>query len=193
VSSTSLPFALTRAGSVDICGRQLDGILNPVTATIDGPTSSPIGLAELEDLWTELHLTHLAVATYEPLVQDVAVSWIRRKEWYEKLLADGGVYLVARRGDGRAIGYIFAQVTDSEDDTFDTHGGTVEIVSLIVTSGERGRGVGRQLMAAVERHAWSLDLDTLKVAVMAGNDAASLFYVESEFRPAEQVLYRTLR
>jgi len=48
-------------------------------------------------------------------------------------------------------------------------------------------------MAAVERHAWSLDLDTLKAAVMAGNDAASRFYAEPEFRPAEQILYRTLR
>jgi GNAT superfamily N-acetyltransferase len=164
-----------------------------VTAIVDGPRSSPNGLAELEDLWSELHVTHLAVASYEPLVQDVAVSWSRRRNWYEKLLGDGGVYFVARRGDGRAIGYVFAQVTQSEDDTFDTHGGTVEIISLIVTSGERGRGVGRQLMAAVERHARSLDLDTLKVAVMAGNDAASRFYAESEFRPAEQVLYRTLR
>lgn len=162
-------------------------------AAVEGPTSSPIGLAELEDLWSELHRTHLAVATYEPLVPDVAVSWDRRRRWYEELLEVGGVYFVARRGDARPIGYAFAHVIESEDDTFDTCGGTVEIDSLVVTSGERGRGIGRQLMDAVERLARSRGLDTLRVAVMAGNDAASRFYAESEFRPAEHVLYRTLR
>jgi ribosomal protein S18 acetylase RimI-like enzyme len=158
---------------------------------IEGPSVSSAGLDELRPLWLALHRHHLAVATYRRLVTDVHQSWEERRLWYGELLADGGAYFVARE-DHAAVGYAMTQARLGVDDTFEVHGGTVEIITLVVAESMRSRGVGRELLAAVRDHAASLGIDTLKVAVMVGNRGAQAFYANAGFEPAEEVLYDKL-
>ena len=66
------------------------------------------------------------------------------------------------------------------------------MVSLVVAEQARGEGVGRQLMAAAEDLAAKHGCDTIRVAVMAGNDRASAFYASLGYSPAEHVLLRTI-
>src|ERR1700730_7616854 len=101
------------------------------TYDILGPLTDTRGLDQLESLWSELHRHHQQVASYSPLVADVAVSWRRRRRWYESLLADGGAYFTARTAGDKLVGYLLASVAQGEDDTFDVRGGIVEVVSLI--------------------------------------------------------------
>ena len=42
---------------------------------IEGPLTSSDELPALELLWAMLHAHHWAVATYRPLVSDIAASW----------------------------------------------------------------------------------------------------------------------
>ena len=111
--------------------------------------------------------------------------------WYERLLADGGAFFVAR-DEGRLVGYAFADLTSGSDDTFDVQGGILELVSLVVAASTRGVGAGRLLVEGVRDFAIAQDVDTLKVAVMVGNTRAREFYSKNGFQAAEEVLYMKL-
>jgi ribosomal protein S18 acetylase RimI-like enzyme len=160
--------------------------------TILGPTTSVDDLDRLEPLWRSLHRHHLAVASYSPLVHDADASWVRRRRWYVDLLSDGGCYFVAEE-EGAPVGYAFVRATPGPDDTFDAPNGMLELVSLVVDEGRRHQGVGTRLLESVIAQAGRRGIDTLQVAVMAGNESASRFYREAGFSTGEEILYRNLR
>jgi hypothetical protein len=62
------------------------------------PSSEAAGLDDLGALWMELHGHHRDVATYPDPVEDLDVSWERRRSWYRRLLGQGAAYIVARDG-----------------------------------------------------------------------------------------------
>lgn len=66
------------------------------------------------------------------------------------------------------------------------------MVSLIVAEEARGGGIGRRLMGSAEEFAGQLGDDTLRIAVMAGNERARSFYETLGFRPAEHVLLKRI-
>jgi GNAT superfamily N-acetyltransferase len=149
------------------------------------------GLRELERLWLELHRHHLEVSEYKDLVVDPGTSWARRRDWYRRLLAAGGVYLTAV-DDRRLVGYAMIGVDDGPDDTFDVKGGVAEVATLVVTRGLRSTGVGRALLNAAEDFARTRGFDTVKIAVMRGNVRAREFYEANGYSVGEEVLYRRL-
>jgi L-amino acid N-acyltransferase len=67
---------------------------------------------------------------------------------------------------------------------------TADVVSLVVGEAARGKGIGARLMEAVRDHAARQGVDTLKVAVMAGNSRARRFYENAGFEAGEEVLYQ---
>jgi ribosomal protein S18 acetylase RimI-like enzyme len=148
-------------------------------------------LDEVKPLWLCLHAHHLAVADYRNLVSDLEQSWQWRRAWYEQLISDHGSFFIACDA-GPALGYAMTYTTVGPDDTFAVEGGTVEIVSLVVAASRRGSGVGSQLLAAVHESALARGIDTLKVAVMVGNERALEFYMRAGFSAAEEVLYLTV-
>jgi ribosomal protein S18 acetylase RimI-like enzyme len=160
-----------------------------MTTTIDGPLTAREALDQLEPLWRALHLHHLEVATYRPLLDDAGESWVRRRALYVRLLDDGGALFTARNENGQALGYAFTQTTPGADDTFDAPNGVIELVSLIVLPDARSEGIGTQLLDAVRNFARRESIDMLRVAVMLGNDRARAFYERSGFTAAEAVLY----
>jgi len=153
------------------------------------------GLAELEPLWIELHRHHRDVSRYRELVEDLGASWERRLDWYRRLLRQGGCYLTVRddRDRDRVVGYAMLALEDGPDDTFATTGGIAEIVTLVVSGEHRSAGVGRALLSAAERAALARGIDTVKIAVMAGNERAHAFYEGHGYEIGEHVLYRRLR
>jgi GNAT superfamily N-acetyltransferase len=108
------------------------------------------------------------------------------------LLAEGASYVTATDPSGRLIGYAMIAVDQGPDDTFAVKGGTVEVVTLVVTRGRRSAGVGRALLAAAEAIARDNGFDTVKIAVMSGNERARDFYEANGYSVAEHVLYRNL-
>ena len=183
---------LGRADSVGGVGQGRDSRVGPVDARIDGPRNDPEGLDELAPLWGELHRHHREVSSYEPLVDDLAASWVSRRDWYRRLLAEGASYLTATDGEGRLIGYAMVALERGPDDTFEVVGGTAQIVTLIVAQAHRSAGVGRALLDGAEQLARALGFDTVKIAVMSGNARAESFYKTRGYSIAEHVLYRRL-
>lgn len=162
-------------------------------ARISGPRTDAEGLTELEPLWTELHRHHRDVSVYRDLVGDLAFSWARRLELYRGVLAGGGAYLTAYDAADSLVGYAMLDFTPGADDTFVVEGGIAEVVTLVVAPSRRSGGIGRGLLEAAERVARERGLDTVKIAVMSGNDRAQRFYESAGYGVAEHVLYRRVR
>jgi ribosomal protein S18 acetylase RimI-like enzyme len=163
-----------------------------MTLTIDQASAALAGLSELEPLWLELHATHQQQASFRPLVEDPAASWKRRRAFYESLLADNGYFFIARAEGGRPVGYMVVHPVEGVDGTFGFDRGVLQIVTIVVTSTERSRGVGQRLLDAAEAHARAVDCDAIRVAVMSGNHPAVGFYERRAYNLGEHVLYRKL-
>jgi ribosomal protein S18 acetylase RimI-like enzyme len=163
-----------------------------VAVSISAPLTDPEGLAELWPLWQELHRHHRHVSDYQPRVGDLESSWASRLRWYRRLLGDGASYMTATDDDGHLVGYAMVAVEEGRDDTFDIQGGIAEVVTLVVAGEHRSGGVGRALLSAAEKVARDHGFDTVKIAMMSGNDRAQKFYEASGYAVAEHVLYRRL-
>jgi GNAT superfamily N-acetyltransferase len=144
---------------------------------------------ELEPLWLALHRHHRRVAA-QPVVQDDAASWARRRSWYLEMLGGGeDVVLIAERA-GRPVGYAFLHLHHGPDDTWPVEARWGEVVSLSVLPEERGAGVGTALLDAVDAELAARGVQDLQVAVMAGNADALRLYERRGLQPAELVLFR---
>jgi ribosomal protein S18 acetylase RimI-like enzyme len=159
---------------------------------VTGPTTDSDGLEQLAPLWMELHRHHRDVSEYRALVEDVEASWERRLSWYRRLLDSGACYFTAHSDEGRLVGYAMVAIEKGADDTFDTERGIADVVTLVVTAAHRSAGVGRALLRAAERLARDDGVDTMKIAVMTGNQRAQAFYEDQGYAVAEHVLYRRL-
>jgi ribosomal protein S18 acetylase RimI-like enzyme len=125
-------------------------------------------------------------------VNDLELSWARRREWYARLLALGACFVTATDADGRLVGYAMVAFEGGPDDTFAVEGGTAEVVTLVVTMDQRSAGVGTALLRVGEAIARNRGFDTVKIAVMNGNALAQGFYEANGYSVAEHVLYRRL-
>lgn len=147
---------------------------------------------EVRPLWEVLRTHHAAVSSFRDLNSDGVEAWDLRRAWYVRVIRDGGA-LVTATGEKGVAGYAVLSVEVGADDTFAVGSGIVEIISLAVAGDLQGQGVGSALMTAIESWTLSSGLDSLRVAVMSGNDRAASFYEGRRFVEAERVLYRRLR
>ncbi len=131
------------------------------------------------------------MSDYQALVEDLGVSWERRRSWYRRLLDEGAAYLMATDNE-HLVGYAMVTFATEPDDTFESAQGIPELVTLVVAEGHRSGGVGRALLNAAEQLARDRGFDAMKIAVMAGNSRAETFYEAAGYSVAEHVLYRRL-
>src|SRR3954471_4712632 len=109
----------------------------------------PGALDELEPLWSCMRERHggIGPAWIGP-TRERAESWSRRRADYARWLDEDALVLVARNG-GRAVGYAFVTLGESDSSTWQLEGRTAELESLAVLPEARGAGVGAALLAAV--------------------------------------------
>ena len=149
----------------------------------------PARLDDLEPLWRSLHAHHREVSSL-PVLADDDLSWERRRAWYGRLLADGEGFVVVARHAGTPVGYALVEVRDGADDTWPYGRRMAEVVTLSVAPDSRGGGIGTALMDAVDAELERRGVDSLEIAVMAGNDRARAFYERRGLRVGELLLFR---
>jgi ribosomal protein S18 acetylase RimI-like enzyme len=145
----------------------------------------------LEPLWRALVDRIRVPENIVPIVAHEQ-SWPMRRREYAELLSGGDSFgLVALRGD-EPIGYAVVRVEDGPDPVWATGRRYVELTSLSVAAGERGRGVGTQLLAEAERRLARLGVEGLVIGVDAVNSEALRFYKRRGFRVGYHLLYGRL-
>ncbi|PWR10163.1 GNAT family N-acetyltransferase [Micromonospora acroterricola] len=122
-------------------------------------------------LWREVRLAALAEAPHA--FKSRLAEWHSGGEerWRSRLEMPGSYNIVALLDD-QAVGMAAGVPGDN---------GISELRSVWVGPKARGRGVGDQLIAAVETWALRSDARTLKLAVIPGNEAAIALYRRNGF------------
>jgi ribosomal protein S18 acetylase RimI-like enzyme len=108
----------------------------------------------------------------------------------ERCAASSGQVFVAER-DGVVAGFVclMARVEPDLDDSLEPYS---YISDLVVRAAYRGRGIGRQLMAAAEAAARAAETKRLKVGVLVANKRAYEFYRAGGFREYTIQLVKSL-
>lgn len=125
-------------------------------------------------IWRELRLAALADAphAFGSRLADWQGEGDREERWRGRLNIAGSNNIVATL-DGQPVG-MASGVPTAED-------GVVELISMWVSPTARGRGVGDQLVRAVERWARQVGADVLRLAVAQGNKPACALYQRNGF------------
>jgi ribosomal protein S18 acetylase RimI-like enzyme len=155
---------------------------------------SAADLASLEPLWVSVHHRHAeAMPELAPYVDD-RETWAARLAMYAELLEKPDTVLVLADVDGALAGYGLAHVMPAGQtwvaDTWRTGARIGEIESLAVAPSHRGRGIGTQLLTALEAELRSIGVDDLILGVLPGNDAAIRLYERHGYRPTWTYLSR---
>jgi GNAT superfamily N-acetyltransferase len=151
-------------------------------------------LAAVRPLWLAMRDHHHQVVPEFGPVRDDEDSWGIRRTQYEAWLADGESYiLLARDDDGSAVGYAFARVERGAGPTWMGPGHRIDLESLSVAPGARGRGIGSALLARVREDADRAGAEAIDVTAVAANSEALRMYERAGFVPAFIVLRDTRR
>jgi ribosomal protein S18 acetylase RimI-like enzyme len=124
-------------------------------------------------VWRGLRLAALAEAprAFRSRLADWVGEGDRAERWRARLSIPGSFNVVAVL-DGEPAG--MASGVPADD-------GIAELISLWVSPAARGRGVGDQLMQAVERWARQEGMAMLRLAVVQGNANAAALYIRNGF------------
>jgi ribosomal protein S18 acetylase RimI-like enzyme len=125
-------------------------------------------------VWRRLRLQALleAPSAFGSRLADWQGDGDREERWRARLEIPGQ-HLVAML-DGRPVGIASGVPTDDA--------GVAELISMWVHPTARGKGVGDELIRAVERWARATGAAALRLTVMDGNVAASALYERNGFR-----------
>jgi len=129
-------------------------------------------------LWQALHQHHRSVAGHLTAVAPFRSdddSWLRRRAFYERLLARPDSFFLLAEREGRLVGYAAVSIGGTEA-TLGVGDRVGSLESLSVVPEERGQGLGRRLMEAVFEELRQLGVEEITLAVMEGNDDAWRFY-----------------
>jgi ribosomal protein S18 acetylase RimI-like enzyme len=143
---------------------------------------------ELEPNWHALRAHHHSVTPHWGALRDPADSWERRRKNYADILAEGGALFLAVE-DERIVGHAICETEQGGSPTWEWPQDFLALVDLVVLPEFRGRGVGDELMAAVEAEGRARGVAALDLAVVAPNEGARRFYERHGFR-ADIVTYR---
>jgi ribosomal protein S18 acetylase RimI-like enzyme len=110
--------------------------------------------------------------------------------WAEAIEGPDNVAFVAEKGS-RVIGFLTATMAD-EEITFFRPQRYCCIGVMGVEVAERGRGVGRMLMAAVEQWAQAHSAAEVHLHVWTFNEAAVRLYAELGYEPRTQLMAKRL-
>ncbi|WP_121254854.1 GNAT family N-acetyltransferase [Nocardioides ferulae] len=130
--------------------------------------------------WRELRLAALADApdAFGSRLADWQGEGDREERWRDRLSIHGAHDVIASL-DGTDAG-MTTGVPTADD-------GTVELISMWVAPGARGRGVGDALIGEVERWGRSTSAAVLRLTVMDQNAAAAALYRRNGFEPTGEV------
>ena len=92
----------------------------------------------------------------------------------------GGRALVAE-SDGELVGFLFAVIEEDAVFVREELRTYAHVAEFFVREGERGRGVGRALLAGAEKFAAARAITRLTVSVLSGNSDALLAYAHLGF------------
>lgn len=141
-------------------------------------------LDELQPLWLALRAHHGSVTEHWGPLRPEDESWRRRRETYVAILEEGGTLFLAVDADagGAIVGHAICEREEGGSPTWEWPKDFLALVDLIVLPEARGRGVGEQLLRAVEAEAEARGVAAVDINMAAPNESARRFYEKHGYR-----------
>lgn len=153
-----------------------------ISVALRGPSGKPCRVIEIHVLtpddwatWRQLRLAALSEAPYAfgSRLADWAGDGDAEERWRGRLGIPGSHDVVAMLDD-RGVGMASGVPT--------SHAGTVELISMWVAPGARGRGVGDVLVRDIEAWARTIGARVLRLSVAEDNAQAEALYQRHGFQ-----------
>jgi len=147
-------------------------------------------LHALQPLWNALqeHHSQVVPSLGGAAPRELAESWQRRLDKYERWLLEPETFFVIAERDGRPIGYAFVTV-GSGYAAWQTGDKLAELETLSVLSEHRGKGVGAALLGAVWERLAELGVEDLAITAAKANVDSIRFYERQGFAQGFVVMY----
>jgi ribosomal protein S18 acetylase RimI-like enzyme len=148
----------------------------------------------LRDLWLQLHHHHQEIGPQSGTFTDDESSWSVRSANYREWLAEEGSFLLLARDGDELVGYAMVSVTPgpaSERDAWVVPETVAELMTIVVSKGSRGEGLGTRLLDEVDAELERLGIDELFVGLIPGNDGAQRLYESRGFKGRWLTLVRS--
>ncbi len=95
--------------------------------------------------------------------------------------------------DGRIAGYLWAGRGDGNTGNYLFMRRNIFVYVLAVAEAERGAGIGRALLGAIEQAARDLDVEVIQLTVVAANERARRLYRSLGYAPTSELMTKTLK
>jgi len=138
-----------------------------------------IQLATLNDLTAICELADQINTTHHQELPDLFVNPEDMEGstefWSNHLEAKNSAFLVAKI-ESTVVGFITAKITENTDIPFLTRRKVCRIGTIVVLEERQNRGIGGELMSAIEKWTADCGADEVRLEVMEFNENAQLFY-----------------
>jgi len=151
-------------------------------------------VGSLRELWLQLHHHHQEIGPQSGTFTDDESSWEVRSSNYREWLDDQGSFVLLARDGEQLVGYAMVRVTPgpaSERDAWEVPETVAELMTLVVSEGSRGAGLGNRLLDEVDAELARLGVDELFVGLIPGNDGAQRLYESRGFKGRWLTLVRS--
>ncbi|HVQ87862.1 MAG TPA: GNAT family N-acetyltransferase [Actinomycetes bacterium] len=156
--------------------------LGPPDIDVSITFASSESIDALEPLWLSLFDHHATVGP-GPFI-DRRQSWPARRRLYRQVLSDPDAFVVLAHRAEKLVGYALVALHEGPDDTWPTGDRMAEVETLVVAKSERGQRIGSLLLDSVDARLEELNISSLFIGVMAGNDDAMRFYGSRGLQPS---------
>jgi ribosomal protein S18 acetylase RimI-like enzyme len=117
---------------------------------------------------------------------------IMDEKWFADLLAGPEQILLLGELNGEVVGLVCLSERSNPDDPIYVPRRTIYVEELAVDERHRGRGIGRQLMAAAEAWARERGVREIELDVWEENRGAIAFYDRLNYRAVRRRMQRSL-
>ena len=148
----------------------------------------------LRELWLQLHHHHQRIGPQSGSFTDDESSWGVRSANYREWLDEQGSFALLARDGEELVGYAMVRVTPgpaSERDAWVVPETVAELMTLVVSEGSRGAGLGNRLLDEVDAELERLGVGELFVGLIPGNDGAQHLYESRGFKGRWLTLVRS--
>jgi ribosomal protein S18 acetylase RimI-like enzyme len=152
--------------------------MTPTTLVVLGEED----LDRLRPLWAAMLRSYAELAGDELPMYDEPESWRRRRPTYAAMLADPDAFVLARERAGELLAYAAVRIVATST-VFAWSERAGELETLVVADGQRGHGLGAQLLADVRAELARRGVTETTLHVVASNERAIDFYRREGFRP----------
>jgi len=161
-----------------------------VVAMVHVRTFVPSDAPRVENLFSELQSCERSIE--ENRVDGDLISPAYVKHLLDECEKWDGDILVAEH-EGQVVGFVCVLAGFDSRDMIEADSKYAFVTDLVVTSGMRGQGIGRQLLQEAETFSMRRGARVIRLNVIAGNTSARDFYSKAGFRELELKLIKSLR